>query len=387
MTPAAGAAPARAAASPAAASSSAPCVFGGGNPVDCRSSDPEATKVISANGDCSTTYFDIDIDWGDRTPVQKISTHGPAADQKLPIGSHDYAKRGTYDINVTGTVVSGPCTFTGSSYTFTLAKVTSKLRLAALGDSYSSGEGAGDYYAGTNGPTGCHRSQHAWALQLSKYVGNHDVSMPSQEYFLACSGAVSSALKDSFKGEEAQVDALQHLLPKPTLVTLTMGGNDLGFADVVADCAKAFLHRTNCIKDGTIAGVEAKLPAEEKILASDYIDVHLADPDATLLIVGYPRIFEDTSTCLTITPVEEKALNVLTGDVDDMIARAAAADNFSFVPDLGAFKDHEMCTKDPWLYEIGVLRNLNDDQQQAHPNTLGQEAIAKAVANFINTHL
>jgi hypothetical protein len=39
------------------------------------------------------------------------------------------------------------------------------------------------------------------------------------------------------------------------------------------------------------------------------------------------------------------------------------------------------------LYEIGLWRGLNDDQQQAHPNARGQEAIARVVAAFINTHL
>ena len=289
----------------------------------------------------------------------------------------------TSTVNASTGKISGTYDFPSvdQNGTFTATPLKSKLRLAALGDSYSSGEEAGNYYAGTNGPDGCHRSLHAWALQLGERVANHEVTMPSREYFLACSGAVSSALEDSFKGQQPQVDALQHLLPKPTLVTLTMGGNDLGFAEVVKDC---YLH--NCIKDGTLAAVEAELPAEEKTLARDYIDVHLADPDASLLIVGYPQIFEDASHCGGITTTEEKALNVLTDKVDATIDRATAADKFSYVSDLGALAGHEMCTAHPWLYEIGVWRGLNDDQQQAHPNALGQEAIAKIVAAFIDAH-
>jgi lysophospholipase L1-like esterase len=387
-TSAANAAPALPAASPAVATKPASCVFGGGNPVDCRSSDPEVTKVLySGSGDCSTTYQKININWGDKTPVQTIETNGPTPNQKLPIGSHDYAKRGTYDIRVTGNVISGPCTFTPTSYTFTLAKVTSKLTLAALGDSYSSGEGSGDYYPGTDSKTGCHRSPNAWAEQLGKYVANHDVTVPKEEYLVACSGAESPALRESFKGQQSQDEVLQHLLPRPTLVTLTMGGNDLGFSSVVKDCALAILRATNCVKDGTIAKVEAKLPGEEKTLAKDYIETHLADPSATLLIVGYPRIFEETKTCLSVTPLEETALNVLTGQVDAMIEKAAKADGFGYVPVLGAVAGHEMCTKEPWIYEIGALRAFNDDQQQAHPNALGQREIAKKVANYINDNI
>ena len=111
----AGASPVRA----LAASVSARCVFGGGNPVDCESQDPQVTKVLySGSGDCSSTYQSISINWGDKTPVEKIKTYGPAPEEKLPIGSHDYAKGGVYEIQVTGSVISGPCTFTPTSYTF-----------------------------------------------------------------------------------------------------------------------------------------------------------------------------------------------------------------------------------------------------------------------------
>ena len=387
-TSAANAAPTLPAASPAVAAKPTSCVFGGGNPVDCRSSDPEVTKVLySGSGDCSTTDQKININWGDKTPVQTIETNGPTPNQKLPIGSHDYAKRGTYDIHVTGNVISGPCTFTPTSYTFTLAKVTSKLTLAALGDSYSSGEGSGHYYPGTDSKTGCHRSPNAWAEQLGKYVANHDVTLPKEEYLVACSGAESPALRESFKGRAGARRGATAPAAETDTGDPDDGRQSLGFSSVVKDCALAILRATNCVKDGTIAKVKAKLPGEQKTLEKDYIETHLADPGATLLIVGYPRIFEETKACLSVTPFEETALNVLTGQVDAMIEKAAKADGFGYVPVLGAVAGHEMCTKEPWIYEIGALRAYNDDQQQAHPNALGQREIAKKVANYINDNI
>src|SRR5580692_8742698 len=99
----ASAAPVRAAASQSGSlSSSTRCVFGADNPVDCESQDPWVTKdLYSGSGDCSATDQEISINWGDKTPVQNISTYGPSPYEKLPIGSHDYAKGGTYDIQVT----------------------------------------------------------------------------------------------------------------------------------------------------------------------------------------------------------------------------------------------------------------------------------------------
>ena len=349
----------------------------------CSSSNPSVMFTIVSVGDTSGCTFHTTADWGDKSSTTKTYSGKPNG-STLAAFDHTYTKGPRlYTITITGMTISGDCgTVNDAMLYFTLSKIQGTLRLAALGDSYSSGEGAGDYYHGTNSASGCHRSPHAWALQLSKYTAHHDVTMPSREYLLACSGAESDALLNRFKGQPAQIVALHGLTPKPTLVTLTMGGNDLGFSKVVKDC---YLYA--CIKDGTIAKVEAKLPAEEKTLASDYDGVHAADPNADLLIVGYPRIFKETGHCGGITTAEEKALNVLTGKVDATIARAAAADSVSYVPDLGAFAGHEMCTAHPWLYEIGLWSGLNDDQQQAHPNTLGQEAIARAVATFINSHL
>ena len=43
---------------------------------------------------------------------------------------------------------------------------------------------------------------------------------------------------EPFKGEPAQITALRKMDPVPALVTLSTGGNDLGFADLLADCVK-----------------------------------------------------------------------------------------------------------------------------------------------------
>jgi hypothetical protein len=105
-----------------AAGSSAPCIFGGGAPSTCSSSDPEVTKVAySGSADCSTTYFNWQINWDDGSAVQQLSGYGSAPYQREPIASHVYHERGTYDIQVTGQAANGgSCYWEPSSYTFTL---------------------------------------------------------------------------------------------------------------------------------------------------------------------------------------------------------------------------------------------------------------------------
>ena len=360
---------------------------------DCASSDPRVTFGFGSIGDTSACEFSVTFQWGDKS--DSVTQKFPGSSQNgdpLIYFDHVYKTAGTYNVAGTLSVTQGSCTSgTGPfSWDFTLAHVSGTLSLAALGDSYSSGEGAGDYKAGTDSAHGCHRSQHAWALQLQKYVANHDVTLTSNEYFIACSGAVSKSLKSSFKGQQPQVTALQHLLPQPALVTMTIGGNDLGFSDVLEDC-----YKHDCVSDGTVSAVEAKLPKEETKLADDYADLLTADPGATVLIVGYPRIFDESDRCEGLpviskwgfTVAEEKALNKLTDMVDTTISAAATKVGVSYVPVTEAFSGHEMCTKNSWVYDVGFEQGFGDDQQQGHPTAKGQEAIAKIVATYINKHL
>ncbi len=382
IAPAANAAPASGAGKSAAATSPKRCVFGGGNPVDCKSSNPEVTKVLySGNGDCSTTRQVIHIDWGDGTPVHDVQTNGPAPRQKLPVGSHAYAKRGTYPIKVTGAVVSGPCTFTPTSYTFTLAKVTGELALAALGDSYSSGEGTGEYYTDSGS---CHRSPDAWSRLLA--IGNPHVTLEHAD-FLACSGATSSALFDEvFKGQQPQADTLKKLRPVPSLITLTIGGNDVGFSNILSDC-----YHTNCIKDGVIKAAAARIHAKEVTLRNDYVKIAGTDPSATFLVVGYPRIFDSSSYCgvkwlgLGFKPAELAALNDLGKELNTVIAEAAAKAGVAYVDVTNALHGHEMCSTKPWVVQVN-LKGLWD-QEEGHPIIPGQKAIEKVVRGYIDDKL
>src|SRR6185437_8453474 len=109
------------------------------------------------------------------------------------------------------------------------------LRVAALGDSGSSGEGAGGYFRGTASPHGCHRSPHAWPFQLARQTPHHKVGKLAKSYLLACSGAGSLS---------SQLRAFKRLRTKPALVTITMGWDAAGLDGLLANCFSR-----NCIRD------------------------------------------------------------------------------------------------------------------------------------------
>jgi hypothetical protein len=103
---------------------------------------------------------------------------------------------------------------------------------AILGDSYSSGEGSGDYYLNTNLPdlNSCHRSDNTYAMSLWE----------RKPLLLACSGATTDNIygPNEQNHEASQVSQLaaaqQH--DHVDLVLLTIGGNDIQFAEIIKTC-------------------------------------------------------------------------------------------------------------------------------------------------------
>jgi lysophospholipase L1-like esterase len=256
--------------------------------------------------------------------------------------------------------------------------------LAALGDSYSSGEGGGNY-GGTAGA--CDQSASAWPRLVTTLDPGVTLSA-----FLACSGAVSADLLNTvYFGQPPQVNALAQVSPPPSLITLTMGGNDVGFSNVLADC-----YQENCIRDGTLKKEAVTIQDEEPTLRDDYIAVSGADRSATLLVVGYPRIFEQDHYCgvkrlgYGFKPAELAELNALGGELDGVIAQAVAAAaaagaHVDYVNVTNALQGHEMCTADPWVVQVEADGLWN--RADGHPNALGQTAIARIVANYIKNKL
>ena len=98
--------------------------------------------------------------------------------------------------------------------------------VVVLGDSYSSGEGAGQYIETKE--SNCHRS-------LLSYGGR--LSAPEQG-LIACSSAVTTNLNFTRQDgvSKTQVSQVIDLDEAPGAVVLTSGGNDIGFANVVGQC-------------------------------------------------------------------------------------------------------------------------------------------------------
>ena len=167
---------------------------------------------------------------------------------------------------------------------------------------------------------------------------------------------------------------------------MTMGGNDVGFSDILRDC-----YHKNCIRDGRLKKAAKDIRAEEPTLVADYDRLLKADPSATILIAGYPQIFESDHYCgvrwlgLGFKPAELAALNELGTELNSVIADAAAKAGLPYVNVTDALKGHELCSKDPWVVQVdpGALW----DQQEGHPTIPGQKAIEATVRTYMKNAL
>jgi hypothetical protein len=243
------------------------------------------------------------------------------------------------------------------------------LRVAALGDSGSSGEGAGNYFGGA-----CHRSPHAWPFQLARQTPHHKVRKLTKSDLLACSGAGSLS---------SQIRAFKKLRPKPAVVTITMGWDAVGIDGLLENCFSR-----NCVGDGKLASAKRKIGSKLTNLALSFLQVHDADRGATVLLTGYPQFIATSARCAGLrgfSRPERRGLNSLISQLNADINAAAAKTGLRYVAVTGALGGHELCTgRRSWVSTTGFGKKAS--QQAGHPKTAGQTAIAKSVGRYINSH-
>ncbi|TDC25335.1 SGNH/GDSL hydrolase family protein [Micromonospora sp. 15K316] len=210
----------------------------------------------------------------------------------------------------------------------------------ALGDSYSSGVGAGPYDWST-----CLRSQKSYPPLWAAAHGANSFAFP------ACGGAVTA---DVIGG---QVDALG---ASTTMVTITIGGNDAGFVDVITSCRFGTTATcTNAVNEAR-AFTTGTLPGR---LDTTYAAIRDRAPNARLIVLGYPRLFE-LNSCgwLAMSVYKRTILNQAADLLATVIAGRAAAAGATFVDTRPYFAGHGVCAGDPWIHDIsGVIEAYHPD--------------------------
>ncbi|MCL2731472.1 MAG: SGNH/GDSL hydrolase family protein [Actinomycetia bacterium] len=220
-------------------------------------------------------------------------------------------------------------------------------RYVALGDSYSSGLGAGGY-DGSSGA--CKRSGNAYpALWAAAHA-------PTSFAFAACAGA---STRDVAAKQLGPVNAAT------TLISVSAGGNDAGFSDVMTTCV--LRSEATCLDRVAQARrfVDTSLPA---LLDAAYTAIHARAPHARVVVLGYPHLYQVPGDCLLgIGDASRKAVDAAADDLDGVIAKRAADHGFAFADVRATFRGHELCSNTPWLHSVTLPL-----QESYHPTAAGQ---------------
>jgi hypothetical protein len=311
----------------------------------------------------------------------------------------------------------------------------------AMGDSYSAGEGNPPYYPGSDTKTStCHRSRHAFATMIT--LPGQPAPVGDNFWFIACSGTVTTGITadaafarsaDEEKWNkagntvwekpqvpEAKLQAVQPQLGRGTrLVTLSVGGNDARFADVLTGClVLAKLQHKHCsdpkytLRRGILPGApKDPMPLKEfepKVilllrahLERTYLAIHEKVRNAEIIVAGYPDLFPvlATSSCtvgapagipVTLSAADQNWLNNDIGTLLNAAIHVAVmyvrdlGVNIRFVDPTSTFAGHTVCSKDPWIYGLrgfykgpGFPKIVNP--ASFHPNRAGQQAYARLI--------
>lgn len=220
----------------------------------------------------------------------------------------------------------------------------------ALGDSYSSGVGTRSYLADG---TSCQRSTYAFPSLIAAARGY-------ALNFRACSGA---------KIPDVTNTQLSALGTTTSYVSISVGGNDAGFADVLTECAQpGWMSNCNKAIDAAQAYINNTLPGA---LSTLYTAIRSRASAAKVVVVGYPRIFmgEDCNAFTWFSPAEETRLNATADLLNTKLASAASAKGFSFANPTSRFTGHAVCDNPEWLNGLS-----NPISESYHPNRLGHSS-------------
>lgn len=235
-------------------------------------------------------------------------------------------------------------------------------KYVAIGDSYAVAPGTRTY---DNPDDPCRRGPltypRLWAA-----------SHPSVGFVEAsCSGATTADVNST---------QIPQLTADTTLVTVQVGGNDVGFVDVLTNCILT-INDADCL-----AGVDLAKQAAQGLLspalAQTYGAVRAAAPSAQVVVVGYPRLYKIGGNCgiLGLSDTERAAMNSAADLLNEIMASRAAEAGFTFLDPRPSFDQHALCSgAQEWVTSL----EWDKINESYHPNVEGHRDGYLAALNGI----
>ena len=307
-----------------------------------------------------------------------------------------------------------------------------KLDYLALGDSYSSGEGDTEKNSATRqkyyrqltdvnedkkqGIPGekCHISTRSYPYKLAQYMELKQTGT-KQWGTVACGGATihdlngnnsggydgqNDRLRDYADKNTLQKMALNEMIPgrvkqiefvkkyQPKVITLTAGGNDVGFGKKIKDCVNPFASSETCDWANSEMGtLGSQIRGQFDRLVSLYQELRSASPGAKIYAIGYPQFITDKEPANcglnagNANVMERRMIVRATQYMNEVIEAAARKAGVKYVDISQALNGGKMCEKHQ-IYMTGIV-GLGE-QESYHPNKFGHTMIFVEIAKQLN---
>ena len=359
--------------------------------------------------------------------------------QKAQINTNEFIKTFNIAINPKFSNSGGELSFYTASYYGESREVSlrasgyigQRIDYLALGDSFSSGEGEtqDEYYLrGTNDKyEKCHVSTRSYPYLVANLSSIDPVYMKS----VACSGATTGDIigddifytgqgerlgKDNLNFSEADMtlaktEAGSSFLPgrihqqsfvkeyQPKIITIGIGGNDVGFMDKLRDCVGTDI----CSWASSAEDLEQtakEIKNLYKTLVNTYQKIHELSPKSKIFAVGYPLVIEENGTCdlllgKMLKSVERRFMNEGVMYINQIVKSAASEVGIGFIDVQNSFGNKVLCgSEKPWAMnsiktgDDGALSDNLDwikviGQESFHPNSLGHSNVANSIIGLV----
>lgn len=264
---------------------------------------------------------------------------------------------------------------------------------------------------------GCHRSDSAEVLSAG--------AIAETAVNLACSGAVSQNVFRAsnggvaYKGEAPQADQLAAVAASRDVkvIALSVGGNDLGFADIIKDCAYDFVLWGSYCYDDQQAGVDQKIDGVMANVGKSVDEIRAvmrqagyADSAYRIVLQSYPSPIPrgaenrytqsdwsrlNTGGCPFWNRDSDWARDSLVPQIANRLKGVAAAKGVQFLDLRDMLQGREVCAKaskqvsstvpasgktSEWARWIDNNESQGLIQESMHPNYYGQLAVGRCLA-------
>ena len=303
------------------------------------------------------------------------------------------------------------------------------MKYMALGDSYTSGEGdlakqsdgSSFYLPGTDQDGQCHLGSRSYPFLLRNSWSVSTDLMKS----VACSGALvtkdyyadpliykgqHNELYDKSDNEAGAVkqEAITGFAPgvipqlefvkkyKPSAVTVTGGGNDVGFANIIKYCASdivesgVFDYSCEYIEGGALYevlndAIDSQYASMKKMIQ----EIQAASPRTKIYYIGYPSFIADSAgSCAlnngALNDKERDMMNKAVTRLNDVIKAVAAATQIRYIDIESSLSGGRLCEGSDYItgiWDVGIL--ANNYTQAFHPNADGHQKMANSILESI----